>query len=107
MDINWSCHEVKAHLDAGRELMLLDVREPAEVHFCAIDGSVHIPLGQLPGRLAELDPEREIVVVCHHGARSFQAAAFLRARGFENVYNLAGGIDAWSLSVDPSVPRYG
>lgn len=104
--INRSVHEVKARLDLGDDLVLLDVREPQEVAFCAIQGSVHIPLGQIPGRLHELDREREIVVLCHHGARSFQACAFLRSRGFENVYNLDGGIDAWSLSVDPSVPRY-
>jgi rhodanese-related sulfurtransferase len=106
LDVNRSAPEIKARLDLGEELLLLDVREPDEVAFCAIPGSVHIPLGQVPGRLHELDPEREIVVVCHHGARSFQACMFLRARGFGNVYNLDGGIDAWSLSVDPTVPRY-
>lgn len=107
MDINRTCQEVKARLDKGDDLMLLDVREPAEVAFCTIEGSTHIPLGEIPARMTDLDREREIVIVCHHGVRSFQAAAYLRANGFENVYNLAGGIDAWSLSVDPSVPRYG
>jgi rhodanese-related sulfurtransferase len=104
--INRSAHEIKARLDLGDDLVLLDVREPHEVDFCVIEGSVHIPLGQIPVRMKELDPDKEIVVVCHHGARSFQACAFLRSRGFENVYNLDGGIDAWSVSVDPSIPRY-
>jgi rhodanese-related sulfurtransferase len=107
MDINRTCHDVKGRLDRGEDLVLLDVREPDEYAFCAIGGSVHIPLREVPGRMGELDREREIVVVCHHGIRSFQAAAFLRARGFDNVYNLAGGIDAWSVTVDPAVPRYG
>lgn len=107
MDINWTCEDVKARLDNGDKLLVLDVREPAEVAFCNIQGSTHIPMNEIPGRMAELDPEREMVVLCHHGARSFQVAAYLRANGFDKVYNLAGGIDAWSLTVDPSVPRYG
>jgi len=106
MEINRSAPDVKARLDLGEKLLLLDVREPAEVAFCALPGSVHIPLHEVPRRMGELDPEREIVVVCHHGTRSFQACVFLRARGFDNVYNLDGGIDAWSLTVDPTVPRY-
>ncbi|MBI5136484.1 MAG: sulfurtransferase [Nitrospirae bacterium] len=107
MKINRSCEEIKARLDSGDELFLLDVREPSERAFCAIGGSAHIPMGEIPARLAELDRDREIVVYCHHGVRSFQVAAFLVGRGFGRVVNLAGGIDAWSLSIDPSVPRYG
>jgi rhodanese-related sulfurtransferase len=107
MDINWTCEEVKIRLDNGDNLLVLDVREHPEVAFCSIAGSTHIPMNEIPSRMAELDRERETVVLCHHGARSFQVAAYLRANGFDNVYNLAGGIDAWSRTVDPSVPRYG
>ncbi len=85
---------------------LLDVREPWEFELARIDGSQLVPLGQLPGRFAELDPERETVVICHHGVRSMQAAFFLQAQGFRHVINLAGGIDAWSREVDPNTPMY-
>ena len=85
---------------------LLDVREPWEFELARIEGSELVPLGQLPGRLQELDPELETVVICHHGVRSMQAAFFLQAQGFRNVINLAGGIDAWSREVDPSTPSY-
>jgi len=104
---NMSCEEIKQRLDDGDDVMLLDVREVSEHQFCRIDGSVHIPMNEIPGRMSELDPDKEIVVVCHHGARSFQVASYLKVNGFDNVINLAGGIDAWSLSVDPDVPRYG
>ncbi len=107
MDINKSCEDIKKRLDNGQPLLLLDVREHSERQFCAIEGSTHIPMGEIPARMNELDPDKEIVVYCHHGVRSFQVAAFLAGRGFDKVMNLAGGIDAWSLSVDPDVPRYG
>lgn len=106
MNINIDCEHIKSRLDQGEELLLLDVREPVERNFCTIDGSVHIPMAEVPRRLDELDRECDIVVFCHHGARSFQVAAYLKTRGFDRVYNLSGGIDAWSLRVDPSVPRY-
>jgi rhodanese-related sulfurtransferase len=86
--------------------LLLDVREPAEWAICRIEGAKLIPLGELPSRLAELDPRRETVVYCHHGPRSSRATAFLKQRGFSRALNLAGGIDGWSRAVDPDVPRY-
>lgn len=107
MGIQRTCQEVKKILDEGDEMVLLDVREVPERSFCAIDGSVHIPMGDVPTRLSELNPDAPIVVLCHHGVRSFQVAHYLKANGFEEVYNLAGGIDQWSLTVDPAVPRYG
>lgn len=107
MNIQWTCQEVKQRLDNGDKMVLLDVRETPERSFCAIDGSLHIPMAEVPVRLAELNADEPIVVVCHHGVRSFQVAHYLKANGFENVYNLAGGIDQWSLTVDPTVPRYG
>ena len=67
---------------------------------------LHIPMGEIPGRLDEIDPARPILCICHHGMRSAQVGAFLERQGFESVYNLAGGIDAWSQMVDANVPRY-
>ena len=91
-------------------LLLLDVREPWEVALASIrlDGAVHVdvPMGQVPQRLGELDPAQPVVCICHHGARSAQVVAFLERQGFDSVYNLAGGIDAWSREVDAAVPRY-
>lgn len=90
--------------------LLLDVRETWEFAVAAIriDGwqTLHLPMGTLPERLAELDPTQPVVCICHHGMRSAQVVAFLERQGFDAAYNLAGGIDAWSVQVDPSVPRY-
>ncbi|HEX5138905.1 MAG TPA: rhodanese-like domain-containing protein [Planctomycetota bacterium] len=100
--------EVKAKLDRGERVRLLDVREPMELGICRIEGAEHIPMMQLFLGLKAPDaaPDDEIVVFCHVGVRSHEAAAFLRARGFPRARSLAGGIDAWALEVDPSVPRY-
>lgn len=88
------------------DVTLLDVREPQELAIAAVAQAVHIPMGSVPSRLEELDDTKPIVVMCHAGGRSRRVAEFLVDRGFDQVYNLAGGIDAWSLTVDPSVPRY-
>jgi adenylyltransferase/sulfurtransferase len=103
-----SAAELRGALDAGEELLLLDVREPAEVEIARIEGSRLLPLGAVEARCEELADwrERRIVVHCHHGIRSARACQILRSRGFEQVENLAGGIEAWSLTVDPDVPRY-
>jgi molybdopterin/thiamine biosynthesis adenylyltransferase/rhodanese-related sulfurtransferase len=85
---------------------LLDVREPYEVEVASIEGATLMPLGELPARFEELDPNRETFVLCHSGVRSARAAEFLRSAGFPKVANVAGGIDAWSEEVDPNVPRY-
>ncbi len=98
--------QVKQLLDAGRPLVLLDVRENEEVAIARIPGSVHIPMGDIPGRLHELDPDADMVVYCHHGMRSANVIAFLRQHEFRNLANLTGGIEAWSASVDPALPRY-
>lgn len=101
--------EVAARRQAGEKLILLDVREPAEFEAAHIDGSEHIPLGQIPmhieAMLAER-PEAEIICYCHHGRRSLTAADFLRRAGCTRARSLAGGIDAWSCEVDGSIPRY-
>ena len=91
---------------APEPVTLLDVREPWEYALCRIDGSLHVPLGQLPSRLAELDPARTTVVICHHGMRSLHAGAFLKRQGFANVVNLSGGIDGWARTVDPAMAVY-
>ncbi|MBL8863322.1 MAG: rhodanese [Planctomycetes bacterium] len=98
--------ELLARLARGDELVLLDVREPREFALGALPGSRLIPRGELAARVAELDPERETVCICHHGVRSLQAAAFLRTRGFRCVLDLAGGLERWALEADPLFPRY-
>ncbi len=87
-------------------VVLLDVREHAELQIAAVTGARHIPMGEIPGRLAELDRETPLVVMCHSGGRSRRVAEYLQSNGFENVFNLRGGIDAWSTEIDPQVPRY-
>jgi rhodanese-related sulfurtransferase len=87
--------------------VLLDVREPGEAALATLPGSVLMPMGDVPSRAhAELDPDSHIVVLCHHGQRSLSVAMWLRAQGFEAAQSLAGGIDQWSRTVDPTVPRY-
>jgi adenylyltransferase/sulfurtransferase len=88
------------------DLLLLDVREPFEWDITRIEGARHIPLGELPARMRELDGHAEIVVYCHYGTRSRRAVEILRAAGFSGVRNLMGGIEAWSIEVDASVSRY-
>ena len=99
-------HELHAWREQGVEHVLIDVREPQEVKICRIEGAELIPMGDVPHRMKELDASRLYVVHCHHGARSARVVHYMRAAGFGRVTNLAGGIDAWSLEVDPGVPRY-
>lgn len=101
-----SATELKARIQDEPHLFLLDVREANEFHYASIKDSVLIPLNQSPQRLDELDPQQEIVVICHHGVRSRQACMYLVNSGFNKVSNLTGGIDAWSCACDSSVPRY-
>jgi molybdopterin/thiamine biosynthesis adenylyltransferase/rhodanese-related sulfurtransferase len=98
--------ELQALLDGAGEPLLLDVREAWEWEVAHIGGSLHIPLGQLPGRLQEVDTRREIVTVCHHGMRSLHARELLQGAGFSRVRSLAGGIDAWAEGVEPGMRRY-
>ena len=103
---NLSAEDIKKKIDSGEPMVILDVREPWEYQTARIEGSVLIPLGQLEKRKDELDEDAEIVCLCHMGVRSFRAMKYLQSCGFKNVKNLAGGIDAWSVKVDPKVPRY-
>lgn len=86
--------------------LLLDVREPWEFDTCRIEGATLIPMSSIPARIEELDEEADIVCICHHGARSMQVAAFLERNGFGKTFNLTGGVHAWALQVDPSMPKY-
>lgn len=98
---------LKSKLDqGGSEFILLDVREPHEHQICQIEGSVLLPMQQIPPALDTLNSEQEIVVICHHGMRSMQVAEFLQQKEFTQIVNLQGGIDAWALTVDSSMQRY-
>ena len=97
--------DLKRRLDAGAAPAILDVREPWEHEIAAIAEARLIPMDELPGRVGELDPGREIVVYCHHGQRSAAVVQWLRRRGIPAV-NLAGGIDGWAVEVDPALRRY-
>ncbi|MBN8221282.1 MAG: sulfurtransferase [Spirochaetes bacterium] len=101
-----SVHDLKKKFDAGEKFVLVDVRQANELDICKIAGAVHIPLHELTQRVNELDPSAEIVMQCHHGGRSQRAAEFLVAQGFRNVANLAGGIEAWAVHIDPGMARY-
>ncbi len=106
MSYTMTVRELKDRLDKGDKVFLLDVREPHEFSMAKIEGSTLIPLGTLPQSLNQLDPTDEIVALCHKGMRSADAVGFLLQQGFSNVKNLIGGIDAWSVEIDHSVPRY-
>jgi rhodanese-related sulfurtransferase len=105
--------DLDAWLGAVRNLgqpVVLDVREPAELRRASVQTNgfelIEMPIGDIAHRLPELDPERPVACLCHHGIRSMQVAAFLSAQGFARVANIAGGISAWSAEVDPGVPTY-
>ncbi|EDY83394.1 MoeZ/MoeB domain family [Verrucomicrobiia bacterium DG1235] len=97
--------QTKAKLADGNSI-LIDVREGYEHKICSIDGAIHIPMGELPTRLSELPDDKEILVHCHHGGRSLRVVHFLRQNGYTRSTNVAGGIDAWALQIDPSLQRY-
>ncbi|HEY1290346.1 MAG TPA: rhodanese-like domain-containing protein [Burkholderiales bacterium] len=86
--------------------VLLDVREPWEYEKARIEGATLIPMREVASRIGQIDEDREVVAICHHGGRSMQVAVFLERQGFKRVHNLVGGIDAWSRTVDPAVPLY-
>jgi rhodanese-related sulfurtransferase len=100
--------QVRALREAESDFLLLDCREREEFETARIEGSLLIPMNEIPERIKELEPHREraIVVHCHHGGRSMQVTQWLRQQGFSQTQNMAGGIDAWSLEIDGSVARY-
>lgn len=93
-------------ISSAEPLFLLDVREPWEVALVMLPESRHVPMGEIPARIHELQTDKSVVCICHHGVRSMQVAYFLEHNGFENVYNLQGGIDAWAREVDPQCATY-
>lgn len=104
-----SPRELHARLHAGTGAsrpVVLDVREPQEIAIARFPGALEIPMGEITGRVAEVPRDVDVVVLCHHGMRSAQVAGFLARQGYDRLANLSGGIDAWSLEVDPQVPRY-
>jgi rhodanese-related sulfurtransferase len=101
--------EVKRRLDAGEAVVLLDVREPSEYTLTRIEGSKLIPMNTVPAQLTNIEAfadDATLVAICHHGVRSLNVAAWLQGQGIVNCVSMAGGIDRWSLEIDPSVPRY-
>ncbi|MBS0618461.1 MAG: sulfurtransferase [Spirochaetes bacterium] len=99
-------YDLKAKIDSGAQFVLVDVRGQNELDICRFENARHIPLHLLTVRHTELNPTDEIVVACHHGSRSQQAAFFLVEQGYRNVANLRGGIDAWAEQIDPEMARY-
>jgi rhodanese-related sulfurtransferase len=101
--------EVKRRIDSGEKLYLIDVREPHEHALSSIAASDLVPMRTVPGALPDLQSraqEAPLIVFCHHGVRSLNVVAWLRQQGLENCQSMSGGIDAWSLEIDPAVPRY-
>ncbi|MFN3324761.1 MAG: rhodanese-like domain-containing protein [Bryobacteraceae bacterium] len=101
--------EIKARLDAGEKLYLIDVREPVEYQVARIENSELIPMGTVPAALQALEAKCEeglLVIYCHHGVRSLNVVHWLRCQGVEECISMAGGIDRWSVEIDPAVPRY-
>ena len=106
MSYTITVRDLKTRQDQGDDIFLLDVREPHEYAIAKIEGSVLIPLGELANSLDKLDKNAEIVAYCHKGMRSADAVGFLLQQGFTNVKNMIGGIEAWSIEIDNTVPHY-
>ncbi len=101
--------EVRGRIEGGENIALLDVREPDELALARIEGALPIPMGSVPAHLQQIDAlaaESTVVVFCHHGVRSMNVVNWLRQQGVEACQSMAGGIDRWSIEVDPAVPRY-
>jgi len=98
--------ETKDLLARDKQVLFVDVREQWEYDTAHIDGSVLIPMREVPGNLQRIENSEQVVVFCHHGMRSLDVAAWLRTQGVDGVRSMAGGIDGWSTEIDPTVPRY-
>jgi rhodanese-related sulfurtransferase len=105
-DLEITPADTKVRLDRGEKLLLVDVREPWEFEICRIEGAKLIPMGSIPANLQSLDTGDEVICYCHRGMRSLDVAVWLRGQGVERAKSLAGGIERWSLEIDPRVPRY-
>lgn len=98
--------ELALWLQGKADVTVLDVRETWELQQCALPGAIHIPLGELPGRVGELPASSRVVVMCHHGGRSLRATQWLRSNGISRAINLSGGIHAWAERIDPDMATY-
>jgi rhodanese-related sulfurtransferase len=105
-DMQISVKEVNERIACGEKLLLVDVREQWEYDLCKLPGARLIPLGALPANLTTLLDAENVICYCHHGMRSLDAAVWLRQQGVESAKSMAGGIERWSVEVDPNVPRY-
>jgi rhodanese-related sulfurtransferase len=105
-DIQIAPQELKQKLDQAAKLVLVDVREPWETQLGAIAGAKLVPLNMLPNNMGLFEEAEEVVIYCHHGMRSLNAAAWLRSQGVDGARSLTGGIERWSTEIDPKVPRY-
>jgi len=105
-NIEISPREVKERIDRGEKILLVDVREKWEFETSRIEGTELVPLREVPENLPRFEDAEEIVLFCHHGVRSLDAAAWLRSQGVEGARSMAGGIDRWAAEIDPKVPRY-
>jgi rhodanese-related sulfurtransferase len=105
-DLEITPAEIKQRIDRGEKLLLVDVREPWEFAICRIEGAMLIPMGSVPAHLQSLDTDDDVICYCHHGMRSLDVAVWLREQGVAGAKSLAGGIERWSLEIDPQVPRY-
>jgi len=105
-DMEIAPKEVKERLDRGEKLLLVDVREPQEYAICRIEGATLVPMGMIPANLQKLDVDEDVICYCHHGMRSLDVANWLRSKGVNGAKSMTGGIDRWSIEIDPSVPRY-
>ena len=109
MPLEMTLAEARQKLSTDSKAILIDVREPEEYALAHIDGSVLIPMQTIPAELQKLEgmsDEGDLLILCHHGVRSLQVAAWLQARGIENAASISGGIDGWSVEIDRTVPRY-
>ena len=106
MDYEITPQELRQRQERNEVLVILDVREPWERGTASIASSLHIPMGDIPARVQELDPEQHIVVYCHHGVRSLSVTDWLRKQGYEKVQSMSGGIERWAVEIDPGVSRY-
>lgn len=103
---NLTVAELKQRLDAGAKPVIVDVREPWELRIAALDGALAIPMNQIPVQLAAIPKDCDVVLMCHHGVRSRYIGQFLAQQGFERLFNLQGGIDAWAREIDPAMAKY-
>ena len=101
-----SVTELKEKLDSGTAPQLIDVRETWELEICQLDGVKNLPMSEITGRVAEVEKDKETIVICHHGGRSMQVAMWLEQQGLGEMTNLVGGMDAWAIAIDPSMDRY-